>query len=108
TGVLLFGAARGRLVAPSAHALAALCGNGLATALAFTLFFVALGRMGPTRTGIVMTLEAVFGIVLIAIFLSESVSAIVVVGGVAVLSGAVLAALGTTPRVEYVEGATPP
>ena len=40
-----------------------------------------------------MALEAVIGIVLAAIFLGESVRPIVALGGVAVLAGAVLAAL---------------
>ena len=56
--------------------------NGVATAAAFTLFFVVLGRIGPTRTAIVMAMEAVIGIALAAIFLDESVKPIVAVGGV--------------------------
>jgi drug/metabolite transporter (DMT)-like permease len=107
-GVLGFGAVRGRLEMPTGHALAALCANGVATASAFTLFFVALGRMGATRTAIVMALEAVFGVVLAAIFLSESVRPIVAVGGAAVLTGAMVAALAAPRAVERVEGGTPP
>ena len=79
---------------PSGGALAALVANGVATAAAFTLFFVVLDRIGPTRTGICMAFEAVTGIVLAAIFLGESVRPIVALGGAAVLAGAVLAALG--------------
>jgi drug/metabolite transporter (DMT)-like permease len=107
-GVLAFGAVRGQLEAPSAHALAALVANGFATASAFTLFFVVLGRLGPTRTGICMALEAVTGVVLAAIFLQESVRPIVAVGGIAVLAGAVLAALSTPASIELQETASPP
>jgi drug/metabolite transporter (DMT)-like permease len=92
-GVTFVGAVRGELEAPDADAFAALLANGVATAVAFTLWFVVLGRIGATRTAIVMAMEAVVGIVLSAIFLDESVKAIVAVGGVAVLAGAVLAAL---------------
>ena len=92
-GVLVVGALRGNLEAPDSDAMAALLANGAATAVAFTLWFVVLGRLGATRTAIVMAMEAVVGIVLSAIFLDESVKAIVAVGGIAVLAGAILAAL---------------
>ena len=57
-----------------------------------------LGRLGATRTAIVMALEAVFGVILTAIFLDESVKLVVAIGGVAVLTGAVLAALAAPQR----------
>jgi len=107
-GVTLFGAARGQLEMPSGHALAALVANGFVTAAAFTLFFMVLGRIGPTRTGICMALEAVTGIVLAAVFLGESVRPIVAVGGAAVLAGAILAALVTPAPIEALESSTPP
>lgn len=107
-GVTLFGAVRNQLELPSAHVLAALLANGVATASAFTLFFVVLGRIGPTRTGICMALEAVTGVILAAIFLDESVRPVVAFGGVAVLAGAVLAALVTPEKVEVTEGSTTP
>lgn len=100
TGVLAIGSVRGELQRPSAGALAALVGNGAATAIAFALFFVVLGRIGPTRTAIVMAMEAVSGVVLAAIFLDESVKPIVAAGGVAVLAGAVVAALRAPREVE--------
>ncbi len=93
TGVLLVGIARAELESPSGGALASLVANGVATAAAFTLFFVVLDRIGPTRTAIVMALEAVVGVGLSAIFLDEPVRGAVALGGVAVLSGAVLAAV---------------
>ena len=107
-GTLTFGALHADLEVPSGHALAALLANGVATATAFTLFFVVLDRIGPTRTAIVMALEAVTGIVLTAIFLGESVRPVVALGGVAVLAGAVLAALGTPASIEALESASPP
>jgi drug/metabolite transporter (DMT)-like permease len=92
-GVTVLGVAQGSLHAPTARAFAAIAATGTATAIAFTLFFVVLARLGPSRTAIVMALEAVFGVVLSAVFLSEGLRALVVVGGVAILGGAVLAAL---------------
>lgn len=75
-------------------------GNGVATAVAFTLFFVVLGRVGATHTAIVMALEAVSGVALAVVFLDEAVRVLVGAGGVAVLAGAVLAAFTAPRRVE--------
>ena len=107
-GVTTFGAARGQMQLPSGGAFAALVANGFATAAAFTLFFMVLDRIGPTRTGICMALEAVTGIVLAAIFLGESVRPVVAIGGAAVLAGAVLAALVSPAPVEALERSSPP
>ena len=107
-GVTLFGAAQGQLERPSGGALAALLANGVATAAAFALFFMVLDRIGPTRTGICMAFEAVTGIVLAAIFLGETVRPVVAIGGIAVLSGVVLAALVSPAPVEAVERSTSP
>ncbi|MFM8237355.1 MAG: DMT family transporter [Actinomycetota bacterium] len=106
-GTFLSGAATGQLRLPSGPALAVLAANGVATATAFTCFFVALDRMGPTRTTIVMALEAVFGVVLTALFLGESIRPIVAFGGLAVLVGAAVAGLTTPTAVEVRETATP-
>jgi drug/metabolite transporter (DMT)-like permease len=65
---------------------------GLATAIAFTLTFAAMRRIGATRVAIVMTLEAVSSIVLAAIFLDESITIVQALGGVAVLAAAVVIA----------------
>jgi len=108
TGVTIFGAVSNQLEMPSGHALAALVANGIATAAAFTLFFIVLDRIGPTRTGICMALEAVTGIVLAAIFLGESVRPIVAIGGVAVLAGVVLAAFVSPAPIEAIERSSPP
>lgn len=99
-GVATLGVAQGSLHAPTARAFGAIAATGTATAIAFTLFFVVLARLGPSRTAIVMALEAVFGVVLSAVFLGEEVRALVVVGGVAILSGTVIAALSRAPDQE--------
>lgn len=107
-GTGLAGAAGGALRAPGGGDLASLVANGAATAAAFTLFFVVLGRMGPSRTAIVMALEAVSGVVLSAVFLDEPVRLAVAAGGAAVLAGAVLAAAAAPRSVETRESASPP
>ena len=99
-GVALLGLAQGSLHAPTARAFGAIAATGTATAIAFTLFFVVLARLGPSRTAIVMALEAVFGVVLSAVFLDEGLRAIVVVGGAGILAGAVIAALSRAPDQE--------
>jgi drug/metabolite transporter (DMT)-like permease len=66
--------------------------NGVATSSAFFFMFAALRRLGPSRTAVVMTLEAFFAVVLGAAVLGESVSVFQGVGGIAVLGAAVLTA----------------
>jgi drug/metabolite transporter (DMT)-like permease len=105
-GVTVIGVGQQALHVPSGRALLAIGATATATAVAFTLFFVVLARLGPSRTAIVMALEAVFGVVLSAIFLSEGLRPLVVVGGVAIMAGAVLAA--TTQPAEQQEAAPPP
>jgi drug/metabolite transporter (DMT)-like permease len=92
-GVTVIGVGQDALHVPSARALLAIAGAASVTAIAFTLFFVVLDRLGPSRTAIVMALEAVFGALLSAIFLDERLRPLVVVGGIAILAGAVLAAI---------------
>jgi drug/metabolite transporter (DMT)-like permease len=105
-GVTVLGIGQQALHRPSGRALLAIGATAIATALAFTLFFVVLARLGPSRTAIVMALEAVFGVVLSAIFLGEGLRSLVLVGGVAILAGAVLAAL--SQPAERQEAAPPP
>ena len=107
-GVTLFGALQGALELPSGGAFAALVANGCVTAAAFTLFFMVLDRIGPTRTGICMAFEAVTGIGLAAIFLGESIRLVVGIGGIAVLAGAVMAALVSSAPVEAIERSSAP
>jgi drug/metabolite transporter (DMT)-like permease len=85
------GAVTGDLVDPSPHVLE-LIGYGLATALAFSLTFAAMHRIGATRVAVVMTLEAASAVVMAAIFLSERINATQVIGGVAVLGAATVIA----------------
>jgi drug/metabolite transporter (DMT)-like permease len=108
SSVLLVGALRANIEAPSAGALGAIVANGVTTAVAFTLWFVVVDRLGATRTAICMALEAVVGVLLAAIFLVESVRVIVALGGAGVLVGAVLAAVASPMRVEAAEAGTPP
>jgi drug/metabolite transporter (DMT)-like permease len=87
---------------------APLLANGLATASAFTLFFVAIGRLGASRTSVVMTLEAAFAVVLAALFLGEGLRVLEVAGGVVVLAGAAIAGLvNPSARDELVVGDPP-
>jgi len=73
---------------------------GGATASAFAFMFAALRRVGSQRTSVLLTLEAVFAIVLSAIFLDEGLGAAQALGGVAVLAGAVIISLTPLrPRV---------
>ena len=71
--------------------------NGVATAVAFTLMFAALHRLGPSRTSVIMTLEAFFAVVLSAVLLDESIGALQALGGVAILAAAVLVSSARQP-----------
>ncbi len=73
--------------------VAPLIANGLASASAFALMFAALRRIGPRRTGIVMTLEAAFAVVLAAAFLGETIGPFQVLGGAAILSATTMTGL---------------
>ena len=76
---------------PSGHWLQLVL-NGVATAFAFWLMFAALRLLGPSRTAIVMTLEAFFAVGLGAVVLHESISPLQAVGGVAMLTASALTA----------------
>lgn len=79
---------------------------GGATASAFAFMFAALRRLGSQRTSVLLTLEAVFAIVLAAIFLDEGLGAAQALGGAAVLAAAVIISL--TPLRPPVEAAAEP
>jgi drug/metabolite transporter (DMT)-like permease len=100
------GAVTGDLVNPSSHLLE-LGGYGVATALAFSLTFAAMDRIGATRVAVVMTLEAASAVVMAAIFLGESITVTQGVGGAAVLGAAIVIA-SAQPDVAIVEAAAPP
>jgi drug/metabolite transporter (DMT)-like permease len=93
------GIVSGSLHDPAGH-WPALLGNGLATASAFAFMFAGLRLLGPARTSVVLTLEAFAAIVLAAVFLGESIGAVQLVGGVAILAGAVLVARAPVPADE--------
>ena len=78
----------------------AMLGYGLATAAAFTLMFAALRRLGPSRTGVALTLEALFAIILAGIFLDETLRPLQLVGGAAILAATVLIAVSRPTPVE--------
>jgi len=61
-----------------------------ATAIPILTFFAAVTHIGASRTSIVSTLEPVFTVFLGALLLDESLSALSIVGGLAVLSGVFL------------------
>jgi len=64
--------------------------NGTATAAAFTLLFAAVRRIGPSRTAIVMTMEAVSAVVLGALVLGERLTGRQALGGALVLGATLL------------------
>jgi drug/metabolite transporter (DMT)-like permease len=79
---------------------------GAATAAAFAFMFAALRRIGSQRTSVLLTLEAVFAIVLAGIFLDESLGAAQALGGAAVLAAAIIISL--SPLRPPVEAAAEP
>lgn len=85
------GAATARLRSPGADWWL-LAVNGVATAFAFTLMFAAVKRVGPSRTSVVMTLEALSAVVLGVVLLGEVVRPLQLVGGVAILGATVVIA----------------
>lgn len=83
------GAVSGGLRAPGDNTWLMLV-NGVATASAFAFLFAALGKLGASRTAVVMTLEALSSVVLAAVLLGETIGGIQLAGGAAVLVAAVL------------------
>lgn len=83
------GLATGALRAPGSDTWLMLV-NGLATAAAFSLLFAALARLGASRTAVVMTLEALSGVVLAALLLGEVIGPVQLAGGAAILAATIL------------------
>ncbi len=75
--------------------------NGAATAAAFSLLFAALARLGPSRTAMVLTLEALSAVILGALVLGEPVTAAQLVGGSAILGAVVLIAVSSVPAARW-------
>ncbi|MBV9039356.1 MAG: DMT family transporter [Acidimicrobiia bacterium] len=90
--LLTFAVARGEFRVPADRWWQLLIYGG-ATASAFAFMFAALRRLGSQRTSVLLTLEAVFAIVLAAIFLDEGLGAAQAGGGAAVLAAAVIISL---------------
>jgi drug/metabolite transporter (DMT)-like permease len=67
----------------------------VSTALAIVFLWQGIGLLGPSRATIIGSLEPFFSILLSVVVLGEAMSALQVVGGAAVLAGALLARLGT-------------
>ena len=80
-----------------------LIGNGFANAVAFGAMFAALGLLGPARAAVVLTLEAVFAVILSTILLDESISALQLIGAVGVLAAAVTVARMAAPTMTAME-----
>ena len=95
------------LVGPGYHAVhghwSLLVGNGFANALAFGMMFAALGLLGPARASVVLTLEAVFTVILSTTILHESISALQLVGAAGVLTAAVTVARSSSQPEAAVE-----
>jgi drug/metabolite transporter (DMT)-like permease len=85
-----------------------LIGNGFANALAFWMMFVALGALGPARASVVLTLEAVFTVILATTVLHESISVVQLVGAVGVLAAAVTVASSTGQPLAETEAVPAP
>ena len=85
-----------------------LVGNGAANALAFWMMFVALGALGASRASVVLTLEAVFTVILATTVLHESLAAVQLLGAVGVLAAAVTVARSGAPSLAETEAATAP
>src|SRR5205823_3426666 len=103
--LMSFAVARGEFHVPADRWWQLLVYGG-ATASAFAFMFAALRRLGSQRTSVLLTLEAVFAIVLAAIFLDEGLGAAQALGGTAVLAAAVIISL--TPLRARVERAGEP
>ncbi len=100
-GHLVRGVATSSMHSPSGH-VPALVANGVVTASAFFCMFAGLRLLGPSRTSVVMTLEAFFGIVFAAVFLGETLGGLQIAGGAAILFGAALVA--SAPRTAAAGG----
>jgi drug/metabolite transporter (DMT)-like permease len=76
--------------------LAGIAGAGVSS----LLFLTAIRKIGGTRTGILMLLEPVVGVVLAGILLGEAMGPIQAVGGALVLAGALVLQLRSDPDLE--------
>jgi drug/metabolite transporter (DMT)-like permease len=100
-GLFVFANVVGHWQMPSGAAeWAPLVGMGLASAAAFFFLMEALDRIGAVRTAIVSALEPLAAAVLGFVFLDESVTIGVAVGGLLILAGAILASVARAPATQ--------
>jgi drug/metabolite transporter (DMT)-like permease len=78
---------------------------GVATSIAFVAQLAGLRILGPVRTAIIGSTEPVAGATLSFVFLDEPITALMLLGGVLILAGAVAAALARRPEPGKVPGA---
>lgn len=97
TSFYLWGSLSGQLK-PVGDDLPLLLGTAGATALAFTLMFLAIGHIGAARTSVLMTVEAFSAVVLGALVLHEKVGFWHAAGGLLILSAAAVIALAPHPE----------
>jgi DME family drug/metabolite transporter len=107
-GIAIWGLGRGGFGALPGRAAWWVVAMAVATAAAFALWFLVVGRLGSSRTAIIMILEAPMGIALTAAVFGDPVSLSILFGGVLVLTGAGLAAVEVPDEIEAIEAATPP
>jgi drug/metabolite transporter (DMT)-like permease len=97
TGLAIAAAVSGTLRAPSRPAdWLTIAAMGVATAGAFATLFAGLRRIGAVRTSIVSSAEPLAAALLAFAFLGESVGVSVAVGGVLIVTGAIVAALSVS------------
>lgn len=99
----------GALVGPLADSRAwapVLFGGLAAAAIATTAFVAGIGMIGPSRAAIMMTVEPVVGVLLAALLLGEQSTPIQLLGGVAVITAAVI--LQIAPRTATATAEQPP
>ena len=82
-----------------------LLGGVVAAGISSVLFLSAIRLIGGTRTGILMLLEPVVGVILASALLGEALLPLQALGGVLVLAGALILQLGADPDLDPVEEA---
>lgn len=94
--------------APGVGALAAVAALGiLGTGIAFVIFYSLISSVGPARAFLVTYIAPAWAVVYGALFLSEEITAVTIVGLALILAGSFLAAEGRLPgkpRVPINEG----
>ncbi len=96
TSNVVYAVAFGAVLAPAAGSWWRLAAMALFSAGAFAAMLAGLQRVGAIRNAIIGVLEPLTVAVLAAVFLDERLTAPVVVGGVLILGGAVIASLVRT------------